>query len=185
MVTQFASDTTRQACHLHSDPASCRQTGVGMVEVLVALVVMSVGMLGIASLYVTTLQAKTTSLSRMKAVNLAYDMADRIRANPTAGASYAITATTSLSAPGVTCIQTASTAAVTCTDVQMAQSDLFQWSNMVTDAITGLPGGPSVKRVITDTPRNGTTPEILTITLTWREAATSTNDLTYALQVQI
>jgi len=32
---------------------------------------------------------------------------------------------------------------------------------------------------------SGTTPEILTITLTWREAATSTNDLTYALQVQI
>lgn len=55
--------------------------GIGLIEVLVALVILAVGMLGIASLYVTTLQAKITAQSRMQAINLADDMADRIRAN--------------------------------------------------------------------------------------------------------
>jgi prepilin-type N-terminal cleavage/methylation domain-containing protein len=63
--------------------------GFSLVEVLVALIVMSVGMLGIASLYVQSMQAGRTSLFRHNAVTLAGDVADRIRANPTAGAVYA------------------------------------------------------------------------------------------------
>ena len=55
--------------------------GFTLVEVLVALVVMSVGMLGIAALYLEGLRAGRTALYRTTAVNLAADMADRIRAN--------------------------------------------------------------------------------------------------------
>jgi type IV pilus assembly protein PilV len=151
-----------------------KQSGVGMVEVLVALVVMSVGMLGIASLYVTTLQAKTTSLSRMKAVNLAYDMADRIRANPTAVANYILA--TSGTTTATNC------ASATCTAAQMAASDLNQWNTLVTNAITGLPG--TVTRSIVQTAAaTATTPEVLTINLSWTEVNSGT--LTYALQVQI
>jgi type IV pilus assembly protein PilV len=153
------------------------QTGVGMVEVLVALVVMSVGMLGIASLYTTTLQAKTTSLSRMKAVNLTYDMADRIRANPTAVASYALADT------GTTTATDCNTAA--CTPTNLAASDLAQWDALVTDATTGLPGGNNVKRAIAVTAATATTPALVNIQLTWREASTGIADLTYALQVEI
>ena len=64
--------------------------GFSLVEVLVALIVLSVGMLGIASLYVDSLRAGRTALLRTQAVFLATDMADRIRANPTAGAAYAL-----------------------------------------------------------------------------------------------
>jgi type IV pilus assembly protein PilV len=56
--------------------------GFTLVEVLVALVVMAVGLLGIAGLYVEGLKAGRTSLYRSAAVTLASDMADRIRANP-------------------------------------------------------------------------------------------------------
>jgi type IV pilus assembly protein PilV len=55
--------------------------GFTIIEVLVALVVLSVGLLGIAGLYVIALRAGTTSINRMQAVNLAADMADRIHAN--------------------------------------------------------------------------------------------------------
>ena len=55
--------------------------GITMVESLVALVVTSVGMLGIAGLYVTGIKAGRSALLRTQAVNLASDMADRIRAN--------------------------------------------------------------------------------------------------------
>ena len=62
--------------------------GFSLVEVLVALVVMSIGLLGIAALYVESLRSGTSPLLRSQAVALASDMADRIRANPTAAASY-------------------------------------------------------------------------------------------------
>ena len=153
--------------------SASRQSGVGMVEVLVALVVMSVGMLGIASLYVTTLQAKTTSLSRMKAVNLASDMVDRIRANPGAVASYA------LAANGATTATDCESA--TCTAAQIAAYDLNKWDTMVKDGITGLPG--TVNRNIAITAATDTTPAIVTINLSWTEVNSGT--LTYALQVQI
>ena len=55
--------------------------GFTLIEVLVALVVMTVGMLGIAGLYVESLRAGKTSVYRTKAVALAEDMAGRIRAN--------------------------------------------------------------------------------------------------------
>ena len=60
-----------------------RLSGFTLVETLVALVVMSVGMLGIAALYIEGLRSGQTSIARTTAVNLAADMADRIRSNPT------------------------------------------------------------------------------------------------------
>jgi type IV pilus assembly protein PilV len=65
-----------------------KQRGISLVESLVALVVMSVGMLGIASLYVTSLQTSRSALTRAQAINLANDMADRIRANSRGGTAY-------------------------------------------------------------------------------------------------
>ena len=64
-----------------------RRAGFTLVEVLVALVVMAVGLLGIAGLYVEGLRAGRTAVYRSAAVTLASDMADRIRGNP--GGAYA------------------------------------------------------------------------------------------------
>jgi type IV pilus assembly protein PilV len=158
--------------------ASKKQIGVGLIEVLVALMVVSIGLLGVASLYTSSLQAKTTSLSRLKAVSLASDIADRIRANPTAVASYL------LSVAGTTTATNCATA--TCTDTQMAASDLNQWNTNITSSVTGLPGGAAVKRsIVQTTAATATTPAVLTITLIWREASAGANDLSYSLQVQI
>lgn len=157
-------------------------TGVSMVEVLVALVVMSVGMLGIASLYVTALQAKTTSQSRMQAVNLANDMADRIRANSNVSASsiYALTEGTVLSSePSTVCVSNGTTTPGTiCTADQLAAYDKYLWSAA---AISTLPG--TVKRSIIATDPTPTTPAIYTITLKWTEP-TGGGELSYAMQVQ-
>ena len=57
------------------------QMGFTLVETLVALVVMAVGMLGIAALYVEGLRQSRTAIYTTNAVVLAADMADRIRAN--------------------------------------------------------------------------------------------------------
>ena len=66
-----------------------RPSGFTLVEALVALVVLSVGLLGIAALYVETLRANRTALHRTEAVNLATDIADRMRSNRNPANAYA------------------------------------------------------------------------------------------------
>ena len=61
--------------------AKRNNSGFTLVEVMVALVVLGVGMLGIAALYIESMRSGQTSVSYTNAVTLAAGMADRIRAN--------------------------------------------------------------------------------------------------------
>ena len=92
--------------------------GFSLVEVLIALIIMSVGMLGIAGLYVQSLQAGRTSMLRHHAVTLAGDIADRIRANPMAGAAY-----TAAAGQDNNCVAQGAN----CDASQMAAHDIFLW----------------------------------------------------------
>lgn len=64
--------------------------GFTMVEALVALMCLSIGLLGIAALQMTGLRANLGAGWRSQATYLAYDIVDRMRANRTAAAAYAI-----------------------------------------------------------------------------------------------
>lgn len=64
------------------------QAGFSMIELLVAVLVMGIGVLGVAALQLVSLQNNRLALERGEAVHLAYDIMDRIRANP--GADYQI-----------------------------------------------------------------------------------------------
>ena len=130
------------------------QSGFSLVEVLITLVIMSVGMLGIAGLYVQSMQAGRTSMFRHHAVTLAGDVADRIRANPTADIAY--------TAPvGVNnnCVL----GGIDCTPAQMAANDILLWKDQ---AATTLPGGDVT---IVLTPEAGLVPPTYQITVSWTE----------------
>lgn len=58
-----------------------RSRGFTMIEVLVALVVLSIGLLGVAALQLTSLRSNHSSAMRSQATFLAYDIIDRMRAN--------------------------------------------------------------------------------------------------------
>ncbi len=146
-----------------------RQRGFSMVEALVALVVLSVGMLGIASLYIVTLRSSGSAMSRMQAINLASDLGDRIRANRNAGASYA-----GAPAPnGTVCLG----AAATCSPDQMAAHDLFVWQAQIQAALPGSPAG-------TVGVAGATAPRTYTITVSWTEAGETTPQ-SYIMRMQI
>jgi len=132
-----------------------RQRGFSLVEVLITLVIMSVGMLGIAGLYVQSMQAGRTSMFRHHAVTLAGDVADRIRANPTADIAYEalVGVNNNCVSPGV----------VDCTPAQMAENDILLWKNQ---AANTLPGGDVT---IALTPEAGLTPPTYQITVSWTE----------------
>lgn len=111
-------------------PSGNRHGGFTLVEVLVALVVLTVGMLGVAVLYVEGLRLNRTSIYRTLAVGMASDMADRIRSNNRIPASYAG------AGPGTNngCVN----GVVTCTPAQQAQDDWFWW---LQDVQGNLPTG--------------------------------------------
>jgi type IV pilus assembly protein PilV len=57
------------------------QRGTTLIETLVALLVLSIGLLGVAALQVNALQSNQMAHVRSQASVLAYDLADRMRAN--------------------------------------------------------------------------------------------------------
>ena len=63
--------------------------GFTMLEVLIAMVVFSIGLLGVASLQMIGLKNNQSTLFRSQASVLAYDMIDRMRANRIEVANYA------------------------------------------------------------------------------------------------
>ena len=60
-----------------------KNTGFTLIEVLIAMIVLAVGLLGLAGLQATSLRNNQSAYNRIKATQLAYDIADRMRANYT------------------------------------------------------------------------------------------------------
>lgn len=57
------------------------QRGVGLVEVLVALLLLSIGVLGFAALQIRAVDASQAAGSQVTAIGVASDLADRMRTN--------------------------------------------------------------------------------------------------------
>ena len=146
-----------------------REKGFSMLEVLIALAVFSISLLGLALMQQTSMQGLTGSSQLTDAVFLAEDIADRIRANR----SHALSSTTYDSlgnAADADCVSG-------CTEAQVAAKDLSDWQGALTAA--GATG------VIV---RSG---DSFLITVNWNEknqddnnAGTVTVAKTYAIRVQ-
>ncbi len=147
------------------------RNGFSLVEVLIALVVMSVGMLGIAGLYVQSMQAGRTSMFRHHAVTLAGDVADRIRANPTAAVAY--TAVNAGVAPANDCTPPGT---ADCTPAQMAADDIALWTDQANDT---LPAG--LVRVVFNA---AAVPPTYQITVSWTEPGPNPNQ-TYVITIPV
>jgi type IV pilus assembly protein PilV len=59
-----------------------RQTGFTLLEVLIALLVLSIGLLGLAALQTTGLRSNQMASMRTLATQFTYDITDRMRSNP-------------------------------------------------------------------------------------------------------
>lgn len=93
--------------------------GVTFVELLVAVVIMSIGVLGVAALQAISLQQNRSALFRAEATQLANDILDRIRANP--GGTYAPIDIAAAPASATVC------ESVECSIAQMAAYDISSW----------------------------------------------------------
>ena len=143
-----------QRCNFLGRPPS----GFTLLEILISLLILSVGLLGLAGLQVNGLHSNQDSYVLTQAMAQAYDMTDRIRANTvgfTAGYYNNIAPTIPSTDPG--CATTA------CSSADMASHDAYQWN---TANLNLLPNGKGTvttsgnTRIITvmwDQLRNGAT----------------------------
>jgi type IV pilus assembly protein PilV len=121
------------------------QRGFTLLEVLVAVLILAIGLLGMAALQVAGLRNNHSAYLRSQATQLAYDMADRIRANPQGVTNGNYNNPTA--AQTAACLTTSG-----CDSAQMAGHDAYEWN---ADLTSQLPGGAG--RVCIDgTPDDGT-----------------------------
>lgn len=132
--------------------------GTSLIEVLVAIIIMSIGLVGVATMQTTALKNNLSALKRTQASILAYEFIDLMRANidrstPSSpvmpsdfesfnsSTSYTITAS---------CLTTAG-----CTKSQMANTDLANWklnlANGLSSSATASISGSSGDYVLTIT----------------------------------
>ena len=102
--------------------------GFGLIEVLVTIIIISVGLLGVASLQLISLKNVNNTQFRTLATIYAYDMAERMRSNKAgvdAGAYNKILGNESEDASNV------------------AQNDAFEWNSLIAAGANngGLPSG--------------------------------------------
>jgi len=119
-----------------------QQRGVSLIESMIALLVISIGLLGIAALQITAMKQNTSALNHSQAVWIGYNIADRIRANFGEFDQYAGIDTNS------SYTQDCSTSA--CTAQQMVISDAVDWSTIVQNlpAGRGIIASPSANELV-------------------------------------
>ena len=107
-----------------------RSHGFTLLEVLVAMVVLSIGLLGLSGLQTSSLRNNHSAFLRSQATLVSNDIIDRMRANrdSASGGAYDI-------AYGAT--PTSSTCTSGCSAANVANADLAEWRSYV----ERLPGG--------------------------------------------
>jgi type IV pilus assembly protein PilV len=121
-----------------------QQTGLTLIEVLVSVVILLVGLLGLAALMTNSQKAESESYQRAQALLLLQDMVDRIGANRAVAACYAVTTDASTGTPylGVGADLSSLVCGVgSVTANTRAIQDITAWSNLLAGASEALGGG--------------------------------------------
>lgn len=147
---------------------SKRSAGFSLIEVLIALVILSVGLLGIAAMVSVSLKSKESSYYRSQATALSYAILDRMRANraPASTSAYDVaigqTLGNNLTGQSIT-VPTGDCTDLTspCNNDQIAALDLTQWKS---DLAATLPSGDGSISTVT---WNSMTQ--VTITVQWND----------------
>lgn len=143
----------------------CRrcQQGFTLIEILVTLFILAIGLLGLAGLLFEGMRNNQGAYLRTQASILAYDMADRMRANSDEAANYQGFSTTGAS----TTLPACASAATGCTPSDQVTLDLAEWTRQIQSVGTDMPMVPGgVGSIQFDAATN-----TFTITVQWQEAA--------------
>ncbi|WP_423201205.1 type IV pilus modification protein PilV [Fluviicoccus keumensis] len=112
------------------------QRGVGLIEVMVALLLLGIAVVGFAALQVRAVGSTHDAYFRTQGMAIAQEVAERLRAN--SNATFAINAVATYRAGSTGGVSDTQCITNTCTPTQMAQFDI---ANLNTLAASTLPNG--------------------------------------------
>ncbi len=137
-----------------------RQRGVGLVEVLIAVLILAIGLLGLASMQTNGMRMTNGSMSRSQAVFLANDIAERARANRTNRADYVLApdADGNVSPCDLTLTYDAT--------LTVAQNDMAEWLNSLACLLPGADAS-----IVLDVPTNR-----MDVTVEWQSRSDEDGD---------
>lgn len=145
--------------------------GFTLIEVMLALVIFSIGLLGLASLQATSLQQNHGAYMRTQATYLAYDILDRMRANKLQVAAYDV-GTGNYPAPSPLC----NTSSDNCSQTAIKNADRYFWK----ESLKTLPLGDG--SIATNTV--GTRTEV-TIRVLWDNNRSGTASTTAEIRAEL
>ncbi|MBF0264571.1 MAG: type IV pilus modification protein PilV [Gammaproteobacteria bacterium] len=123
--------------------------GFSLIEVLVTLIIMSFGLLGVATMQITNLKHNQSAYYRTQAINLAYQLSDQMRSNINGVLNGAYN-------NGDVIANADCQNSIGCNSLQMAANDLYQWLNINSqDSVSSLLPQGTGTVCIDSTPNDG------------------------------
>lgn len=139
--------------------------GFTLIEVLVTVVVLAIGLLGLAGLQATGMRFNHSAYLRSQATILSYDIFDRMRANKTQAEgtmAYAIDITETKSTTSYCETDASHTTPDSCSPSQIAAFDLNRWKSALAEK---LPSGDG--SILVDDTGSG---RIYIVTVQWDDS---------------
>lgn len=150
-------------------PAARRSSGFSMIEVLVSLLVLALGLLGFALLQTMNLRYTQSADYRTHATNLAYELADQMRANRLSAAEYAGASFLAGTVPGGDCGRP--------TGLEVDIDDVIdRWQCQVVEAL-----GDGAAASVELNENSG----LVSITLTWGERIASDPQTSFLVETHL
>jgi type IV pilus assembly protein PilV len=161
-----------------------RDAGMAMVEALVAVLVVAIGLMGVASLTIESVKNGHGALLRTQAVNLVSDMEERIRANPLGAGAYDC----AMYSSGPTLLGCAPSGVAPegrqCSARELAEDDLAEWQSAVRRALPSVGQGVCGANVVYVAASSTTEPEKYQVSVSWRQRG-RVDPLTYLSELLV
>lgn len=152
---------------------SINQHGFSLLEVLIALVILSIGLLGIAGLQVTSKQTNFEGVQRTTATMLARDMIERMRVNAgqlnaylNSGTGFEFTPDAGYTTAATDCSST------DCDTATMVNYDLYEWEKAIVGTSELTSGGANSGGLVSPTGcisyPTGQPAGTVTVAIAWR-----------------
>ncbi len=141
--------------------------GFSLIEVLVSMLILSLGLLGVAGLQTTSLRSNQTAYFRSQATAAASDIIDRMRANPQGVAAGKYDAIDTASLPSdPNCIASG------CNAENLADHDIIDWA---TNTLSSLPSGAGTVAVDDMGTATDASDDVFVVTVSWSDATDQAN----------
>lgn len=161
--------------HQHRNKAPrLKSTGFTLLEVMVAMVIFSIGLLGLASLQAQSLQFSHSAYLKSQATFYAYDVLDKMRANRVVALAGSYNAAVGSTGTNKGCYDISGN----CTASDMALHDIFDWKQL----LATLPNGNGA---VTSTVSASTTVFLVTVTWDDRSSTDGTGKETITVRSEI